>query len=75
MRLLCAKDTRGKPATGLSQGTSTYPTPVEKIRKSEYPLLEGLCPSMHTKERPNTDNFQKQHTSIMQEQLRSLSPP
>lgn len=74
MRLLSAKDMHGKPATDASQGTSMYPTPVENIRKTEYPLLEGLFPSMHTKAEPNADNFQKRRTSIMQEQPRSLYP-
>lgn len=74
MRLLRAKDMRGNPTTSVSQGTSIYPIAVEKIRKAEYPLLEGLCPSMRTKARSNADNFQKPHTSIMQEQHLSLDP-
>ena len=74
MRLLRAKDMRGNSATGVSQRTSIYPIPVEKIRKSEYPLLEGLYPPMRTKARSNANNLQKPHTSIMQEQRRSLDP-
>ena len=49
-----------------------YPTPVEIIRKTEYPLLEGWCPSIHTKAEPNADNPQKQRTSTTQEQPYSL---
>ena len=74
MRLPYTKDTRGKPAADVSQGTSFYPTPVENIRKSEYPLLEGLCPSMHTKAIINAENLQKPRTSIMQGQPHSLDP-
>ena len=72
MRLPYIKDTHEKPAADVSQGTNFYPTSVENIRKSEYPLLEGLCPLMHTKAIINAETLQKQRTSIMQEQPHSL---